>query len=611
MNTDVELINATLSGVKSAFGILAARHQTQVYRLAYRIIGNPSDASDTVQETLLKAYQNLELLRDKNKFSFWLLQIAKNQCISWIREHQKALMTVEDELTNNRLYQPPAPDEILVKRELHERVMVEISKLPEHSRKAVEMFYIEGKSYTEIQGELGITKGTLGRRLHDAKAQLRKRLREAYLGAAFWVGDSLKRLNPWHTKAITGGSAISGLKYLMVSLALHGLIFTGISAMGVHWGTPNGINDISSYGSVVDISLVKINNPDRISLPSHITIKSSSSSHARENYLKSPRRVKFMPVERIMLKLPWLRLKRPGSRIIQAEAISEIPPQRFEVVLADPIIHTSFPLDRAIPRTDFAFPGVTGSLGRAFPTPDGMLSLRSRNELALPNEAASSIAKPFYDSKAQPRIIFISNREDKHRSHIYIMNIDGTGVKRLDNDDLHQWSASVSPEGRQITFHTSSNSRVSYPGIYSMGVDNGHLEFLTLGVSPAWSPDGKKIAFCRPEAGNSEIYIMDKGGFEAPLTRNRASSLRPAWSPDSARIAFSSNITDRRIRNIYVMNADGTDTKQLTHTSTVGWWNDYPAWSPDGTRIAYAAGKTGRKYSILTMLDFMGHDFFG
>ena len=57
MNTDLELIDATLSGDKSAFGILAARYQTQVYRLAYRIISNPVDASDIAQETLLKAYQ--------------------------------------------------------------------------------------------------------------------------------------------------------------------------------------------------------------------------------------------------------------------------------------------------------------------------------------------------------------------------------------------------------------------------------------------------------------------------------------------------------------------------------------------------------------------------
>ena len=69
--------------------------------------------------------------------------------------------------------------------------MEEVSKLPEHSRKAVEMFYFEDKSYAEIQGELGITKGTLGRRLHKAKALLRKRLREAYLSAAVWIASLL------------------------------------------------------------------------------------------------------------------------------------------------------------------------------------------------------------------------------------------------------------------------------------------------------------------------------------------------------------------------------------------------------------------------------------
>jgi len=69
MMTDMELVIATLSGDKSAFGELVLRYQKDVYRLVYRIIKNPSDTSDIVQETFINAYQNLGKLKDKGKFS--------------------------------------------------------------------------------------------------------------------------------------------------------------------------------------------------------------------------------------------------------------------------------------------------------------------------------------------------------------------------------------------------------------------------------------------------------------------------------------------------------------------------------------------------------------
>jgi RNA polymerase sigma-70 factor (ECF subfamily) len=59
MNTDPELIAATLSGDKSAFGKLVSRYQKKAHQLACRIISNPTDASDIVQETFVKAYQNI------------------------------------------------------------------------------------------------------------------------------------------------------------------------------------------------------------------------------------------------------------------------------------------------------------------------------------------------------------------------------------------------------------------------------------------------------------------------------------------------------------------------------------------------------------------------
>ena len=179
----------------------------------------------------------------------------------------------------------------------------------------------------------------------------------------------------------------------------------------------------------------------------------------------------------------------------------------------------------------------------------------------------------------------------------------------------HSGGVSISPKGRQIAFHTqsiqalTSVSRNENKGYYIcvMDMDTGDLRPLASGISPAWSPDGRRIAFCRLKGQRADIYVINADGSDpVRITKERASSFNPVWSPDGTRIAFSSGMrTDRRIRNIYVMDADGANQRQLTHTSTVGWWNDHAAWSPDGTQIAYAAGKTNRRGRIQSTIFVM------
>jgi Tol biopolymer transport system component len=88
-----------------------------------------------------------------------------------------------------------------------------------------------------------------------------------------------------------------------------------------------------------------------------------------------------------------------------------------------------------------------------------------------------------------------------------------------------------------------------------------------------------KIAFVSDRDGNSEIYVMDPDGSDVTrLTNDPAGDLAPAWSPDGRRIAFVRN------REIVVMNADGTGVTQLTDGRCC---SDNPAWSPDGRSIAF------------------------
>ena len=85
--------------------------------------------------------------------------------------------------------------------------------------------------------------------------------------------------------------------------------------------------------------------------------------------------------------------------------------------------------------------------------------------------------------------------------------------------------------------------------------------------APAWSPDGKQIAFRADIDGNGDIYVINADGTgRVNLTNNPASDWSPAWSPDGSMIAFQTNRDGNW--EIYVMNSDGTQPTNLTDESS-------------------------------------------
>jgi len=100
--------------------------------------------------------------------------------------------------------------------------------------------------------------------------------------------------------------------------------------------------------------------------------------------------------------------------------------------------------------------------------------------------------------------------------------------------------------------------------------------------TPAWSPDGTKIAFTS-DIGNQEIYVMNADGSgQTNLTQNAASDRQPTWSPDGTKIAFLSNRSGDF--EIWSINANGSSPTNLTMTPGI---QEDPAWAPDNTKIAY------------------------
>jgi Tol biopolymer transport system component len=118
---------------------------------------------------------------------------------------------------------------------------------------------------------------------------------------------------------------------------------------------------------------------------------------------------------------------------------------------------------------------------------------------------------------------------------------------------------------------------------------------------PAWSPDGKRIAFTSTRDGNNEIYLMNAdGSTQTRLTNNAAIDIDPKWSPDG-RILFNST---RDVQgDIYVMDDNGANVTRLTvfHAG-------HPDWSRDGSKIAFMGLPSSDRHPQIYIADADGRN---
>ncbi len=176
---DVQLIQRTLSGDDTAFGILLQRYQKSVHALVWRKIGDFHTAEDITQDTFLQAYKKLSTLKNHNQFAGWLYVIADRLCIDWSRKRRFITQSLEDtpvEEIERSSYTHHVSEEREAERTERRRELVKklLAKLPESERTVVTLYYLGEMTTREIGKFLGVSVGTIKSRLRRG----RKRLQE-------------------------------------------------------------------------------------------------------------------------------------------------------------------------------------------------------------------------------------------------------------------------------------------------------------------------------------------------------------------------------------------------------------------------------------------------
>jgi RNA polymerase sigma-70 factor (ECF subfamily) len=182
---DDSLVDALRSGEDQAYETLIATYQQPVYNLVYRLLDDPSEASDVVQEVFLKVFRNITSFRGNSSLKTWIYRIAYNEAWNhrrWFTRHKRQEVGLEREDESSLGFRDVLPDparsafDIVSDHETHALIEEALGDLNPAFRAAVVLRDIEDLSYEEIAEVLGVSLGTVKSRILRGRDALKKGL---------------------------------------------------------------------------------------------------------------------------------------------------------------------------------------------------------------------------------------------------------------------------------------------------------------------------------------------------------------------------------------------------------------------------------------------------
>jgi RNA polymerase sigma-70 factor (ECF subfamily) len=171
--SDKELVKLVKVGEIEPFDELVWRNEVKIHDLCYKMVRNYDDAKDLAQETFIKAYRKINKFDGRSKFSTWLYRIAVNNCLNFLKR-QKPTEELYEEITGSQKLDPV---QIYRSKELREKIVDAVAKLPEVQKAVFTLRTLEDLSYQEVSEILKKPISTIKVNHHLAVKNLRNYLK--------------------------------------------------------------------------------------------------------------------------------------------------------------------------------------------------------------------------------------------------------------------------------------------------------------------------------------------------------------------------------------------------------------------------------------------------